>query len=41
MGIDTIKVNYTTLEDKYECEAKLWEIPGLGRSEILTPQMYK
>ena len=28
IGIDSIRVNYTTLEDKYECEVKLWDTAG-------------
>jgi GTPase SAR1 family protein len=28
IGIDSIRVNYTTQEDKYECEVKLWDTAG-------------
>lgn len=28
VGMDSVKVSYTTEEDKYECEVKIWDTAG-------------
>ena len=41
IGIDQIRVNYTTQEDKYECVVKLWDTAGQERFESMTYQFFR